>query len=527
MTMPESLRRMFDLCAAGETPMVEELLRQDADLAKSSWGYFSPLHVAVREGHLDTVTLLLRYGADAADKPVLSWQDSLPQMAQDRGYVAIAELLREHLQHTYQVQPIGDVTAGLIRAYDRDELLAWFEQHPETIHAGDERGNTPLHWAVLTRQTELIDLLLARGADIQAQRADGSQAVHLAMEGDYFYRGNRDLPTNTIRDQRFLLGYLIGKGTPFDIFIASAVGDAIRVKEQLAQNPQLANARDTSGRSALYYAAKHGHIEVVRSLLTGGADPNLPERDASGGAALYAAVRGDHAECVKLLLAHGANPSAEIEASGNAVYAAMQKGAQELLELLYEHGGTVTMSGACALGRIDLVGEMLALNPAAANDGDYGPLSQAVSCGYANIVKLLLRHHVELNGPWYASNHMVYACNNEMVELLLRHDADPNVRNWLGISYLHLTAKKGDTELADLLLRYGADLDAVDEEYNTTPLGWAAKYGQAEMAAYLLRKGAAIEPADVPEWASPLAWARRRGHQAIADLLLSHRRGAV
>ncbi|WP_308636795.1 ankyrin repeat domain-containing protein [Paenibacillus silvisoli] len=530
MTTESSIRRLIDLSAAGETALTEELLRNEPDLARGGWGYFSPLHFAVREGHRETVELLLRYGADAAEKPILSWQDSLLQKARDRGYVDIEALLRTHLERTLQVKPIGDTTAELVRAGKGAELLAWLDEHPEAVQAGDERGNTPLHWAVMTRRMELIDLLLAKGADPLAKRSDGCQPVHLALDGDYFYRPGRDLPAEAMRDNRFLLGYLIGKGVPYDIFIAAAAGDAAKMRELLALEPQLANARDTAGRSALYYAAKQGYAEAVRVLLDAGGEPNLAERDASGGAALYAAVRGGHAECVKLLLAHGADPNAEIEASGNAVYAAMQEGAQELLELLYAHGGTVTMAGACALGRVDLVGELLAVNPAAANDGDYGPLAQAASCGYTSIVKLLLRHGAELNGPWYASNYLVYAfryADNEMVELLLRHGSDPNVSNWLGISYLHLAAKEGDIGLAELLLNYGADLNAVDEEYGTTPLGWAAKYGQAEMAEYLLRKGAAIEPADVPEWARPLAWAGRRGHHAVAELLRSRAKGAV
>ncbi|RAP74117.1 ankyrin repeat domain-containing protein [Paenibacillus montanisoli] len=530
MTKEASIRRLIDLSAAGETALIEDLLRNEPDLAQGGWGYFSPLHFAVREGRRDAVELLLAHGADAAEKPVLSWQDSLLQKARDRGYADIEALLGAHLERTLQVKPIGDTAAELIRAGKRGELLAWLEAHPEAVRAGDERGNTPLHWAVMTRWIELIDLLLAKGADPLATRSDGCQPVHLALEGDYFYRPGRDLPSEAVRDNRFLLGYLIGKGVPYDLFIAAAVGDAAKVKELLAADPQLVSARDTSGRSALYYAAKQGYAEVVRSLLDSGADPNQAERDAAGGAALYAAVRGRHTDCVKLLLAHGADPNAEIDASGNSVYAAMQQGAQELLELLYAHGGTVTMAGACALGRIDLVGELLAVNPAAANDGDYGPLAQAASCGYTSIVKLLLRHGAELNGPWYASNYMVYACryaDKEMVELLLRQGADPNVRNWIGISYLHLAAQAGDIELAELLLRFGADLHAVDEEYATTPLGWAAKYGQTGMIEYLLRKGAAIEPADVPDWARPLAWARRRGHHAAEDLLAARTKGAV
>lgn len=529
--MPETIGLLFEGCMAGDTAAVTELLDKDASLAAASWGYFTPLHFAVRGGHDELVELLLRYGADASEQPCLSWQDSLLQKAQDRGHDSVVKLLREHLQRTLKVEPIGEKLAALIRDRKLRELLELLEQHPEAIHASDERGNTPLHWAVMTRQLELIDRLLIMGADPLAKRGDGSQPAQLALEGDYFYRANRNLPQDASRDTSFLLGYLIGRGgVPCDLFLAAATGDAMRVDELLKQNEALANSRDASGRSALYYAAKRGYAEVVKRLLAAGADPNAAERDAARGAALYAAVRGKHTACVKLLLAHGADPNAEVEASGNAVYAALQEGNQELIELVYAYGGNVTLTGACALGRIDLVGELLAANPSSIDGGDYGPLAQAASCGFTAIVKLLLRHQAPLSEPWYASNYMHYACSYadaDMVKLLLEGGADPNHTNWLGVSYLHLIALQGKLELAELMIVHGADLGAVDKEHETTPLGWAAKYGKSDMVSYLLQQGAEAEPAGVPQWATPLAWAQRRGHQAIAEQLLAHRSAAV
>ncbi|WP_164545418.1 ankyrin repeat domain-containing protein [Paenibacillus albus] len=529
--MPVAFGQLVEGIIAGDAAAVRELLAQDATLAAVSWGYFTPLHFAVREGHRELVELLLSNGADASEQPYLSWQDSLLQKAQDRGYDEVEKLLREHLQSTLKAEPIGEKLAALIRERKMKELLRLLEQQPEAIHASDERGNTPLHWAVMTRQLELIGQLLTMGADPLAKRGDGSQPAQLALEGDYFYRANRNLPPDAGRDASFLLGYLVGKGdVPYDICLAAATGDAMRVDELLKQNSLLANEQDTSGRSPLYYAAKRGYLEVVKRLLAAGAIPNASERDAPQGAALYAAVRGGYTACAKLLLEHGADPNAEIEASGNAVYAALQEGRQELIELVYSYGGNVTLTGACALGRIDLVGELLAANHSSVDGGDYGPLAQAASCGYTAIVRLLLRHNAPLNDPWYASNYMHYACSfadADMVKLLLEGGADPNHTNWLGVSYLHLVALQGKLDLAELMIAYGASLEAVDEENRTTPLGWAAKYGKLEMVTFLLQQGAEIEPVGVPQWATPLAWAQRRGNEAIAKLLLAHRSAAV
>ena len=61
-----------------------------------------------------------------------------------------------------------------------------------------------------------------------------------------------------------------------------------------------------------------------------------------------------------------------------------------------------------------------------------------------------------------------------------------------------------------------------DDDFCSTPLGWAAKYGKKEMAELLLTRGARTSLADDPPWATPLAWATRRGHGEIAELLKRH-----
>ena len=43
---------------------------------------------------------------------------------------------------------------------------------------------------------------------------------------------------------------------------------------------------------------------------------------------------------------------------------------------------------------------------------------------------------------------------------------------------------------ARLLLDHGADINTIDEEYRSTPLGCAARRGQKEMVELLLERGA-------------------------------------
>jgi uncharacterized protein len=90
--------------------------------------------------------------------------------------------------------------------------------------------------------------------------------------------------------------------------------------------------------------------------------------------------------------------------------------------------------------------------------------------------------------------------------------------NWHHVTLLHDMAQDGDIAKARLLLDHGAGIDAIDEEYRSTPLGLAVLWGQREMAALLLERGADPSKSGA-SWSTPLAWAHKKGHTEIeADL---------
>jgi ankyrin repeat protein len=101
---------------------------------------------------------------------------------------------------------------------------------------------------------------------------------------------------------------------------------------------------------------------------------------------------------------------------------------------------------------------------------------------------------------------------------------NPNHMNWQHVTLLHDMTRRGNIPKARLLLDHGADINAADEEYRSTPLGLAARWGHAKMVAFLLERGADTNKAAAP-WATPLAWARKKGFRIIASDL--ERAGAI
>ena len=531
MTQPDALKRnepliwspgtgaeaweMFRATIAGELTTIQRLLNKDPSLARCMFAYRTPLYFAVRENQLPVAAFLLEHGADPMKGSI---HDSLLDIARDRGYGPMQKLLEDTLASAYGVSAEGTAIATAIRERDLVTVRSLLDASPDLLHAADERTNKPIHWAVMTRQIDLIDNLLARGADINAKRSDGARPIQLT-NGDYHYRGWRDVPKDAADTPEAVLAHLRARGAYCDICTAANIGDLNRVKELVDQDPSLANRVSdyvtyyACSGAPLRNAASEGHIEIVKLLLQYGANPNLPEEGiAPLGGALYSAVAGGHFEVAELLLEHGANPNAAVESSADCLSRAIDRGDQKTIDLLASYGATRSVEIMAYYGDVRTAAAVFAANPALADDPE--ALSNAASEGQDAFVRLMLLHQ-----PNLAKRVAVGAKTRELTEYLFQHGMNPSQPDWLGITPLHRFAQWGDVEKATIFIDHGADLNARDEELCSTPLGYAAKSGQTAMVELLLTRGAKPNLPDDPPWATPLAWASRRGHVEVAEIL--------
>ena len=74
----------------------------------------------------------------------------------------MSELLEASLACTQGASPKGEAVAAAIRDRDLEKVRGVLDASPELLNAGDGRSNQPIHWAVMTRQLDMIDELLAR-----------------------------------------------------------------------------------------------------------------------------------------------------------------------------------------------------------------------------------------------------------------------------------------------------------------------------------------------------------------------------
>ena len=138
----------------------------------------SPLWCAARAGQLDAVKLLVELGADVhARDPNY---DATPlASANYKGQ-------RDVVEYLLQFAPICDA----VRYGGLDRVRTLLRENPECVNVRDDDGRTPLHYPYRDTQhgEEIIELLIAHGADINAKDNEGRTPADQMLQN-----GRRDL----------------------------------------------------------------------------------------------------------------------------------------------------------------------------------------------------------------------------------------------------------------------------------------------------------------------------------------------
>jgi ankyrin repeat protein len=173
---------------------------------------------------------------------------------------------------------------------------------------------------------------------------------------------------------------------------------------------------------------------------------------------------------------------------------------------------TVDSQGYTALQRAAIAGNLQLVtllvqygaNMTALSMNQFGdlPIHLAVAYGHENIVQWMLDNGVPVDirnrlgaTPLHSA---VYNNRMEIARYLLDSGAAVNDRviNEDNRTALHEAAAVGSTDMVQLLLDRGADINAITSDENQTPLHWAEKVGQQRTAQLLLERGADITAQD-------------------------------
>jgi ankyrin repeat protein len=214
-------------------------------------------------------------------------------------------------------------------AAEYPDIYANFRGRVESEYAPD--GWTPLMSAAQNGHKDVVELLIAKGADANAKDKDGWTPLMSAAQN-----GHKDVVELLIAQGADVNAKDKDGWTP--LLLAADTGHTNVVELLIAQGADV-NAKHKDGWTPLLLAADTGHTNVVELLIAKGADVNAKHKD--GWTPLHLAAQNGHKDVVELLIAKGADVNAKHNDGWTPLHLAAQNGHKDVVELLIAKGADV------------------------------------------------------------------------------------------------------------------------------------------------------------------------------------------
>jgi uncharacterized protein len=292
------------------------------------------------------------------------------------------------------------------------------------------------------------------------------------------------------------------------MLVASKDGDLKTVQSLAKECPELIYAQ-YNYTPPIHLAVREGHLDLVKYLLNNGAhDPGYRTYPFHDGLITIAVERG-HTDIALLLEQYASQPTLHKYKGDNG-------------EIIYNRtADELEFQKMVNNGDVFLAEELLKTNPQMASDETYfwgeGLLLMPVKSGNKKMIDLLMRYGAKVPSILKWAQFYYFERYDNAI-MMMERGMDPNTMSWHHVTLLHDMAQKGNIPKAQLLIKHGAALNPVEEEYQSTPLGMAARWGQTEMVEFLLKQGADPTKSGAP-WSTPLAWAEKKGYLTIENML--------
>jgi ankyrin repeat protein len=483
----------------GATHLLEVEIEGNLNFNAETEGSFrTPIGVAVSRGNERDVEVLLRKGGDPMSKATRD--TTALELATKKGYT---DIVRTLLEHGAKPEPNSKLEGRLLQSAikgGRIDILKALLDHGINVNARwepapiwRERGwvETALQVACATGRTDIVELLISRGAEINCEPDGYGSPLHAAS-----CNGHLDVV-------QLLLDHHANCNAGGDCFstplhVASFTGDVRLVRLLIERGEEIdINAKNFHLGTPLCIASEAGDKNIVELLLSSGADANV--LDGPFGTPLQAASYKGFVDIVELLLKHSADVNVVGGDYDTALRAASFRGHEKVVEMLLRNKADVNLRcsppWSVMAGRDGLppIGKWLRSRLWRLDD-------QSESSRYQEAFATALEEASSTG-------------RDKAVEVLLRWAADTNARsNW------HNTAQsvvlEGSENQPDLLSSYDADSRAI-------MLYEAALRGRHDAIERMLRQD--IELNIQPEsYEMALHVAIDQGHEKVIQLLLDH-----
>lgn len=496
ITDPLRFRKLFlAVCEGDKETLVRENTSFDDLFSRNQW-LISLVHWSkhysqsvrdlfyeiIREACITDSILDLK--REIEDKTILHWAIHFHQSIQ-----TIKQLVEQFIEAGLNLDDFrSPILFDAIYA-KKKEIIVLLLEHVKNIDAFDSLGKTALLEAINSEDVDIVKALVEHNANVnlvpnkledfmyvsgvldedpplcRAIKLGNLPIVQCLVEAKAdIWKMNRDnlnaIDLVILYEHHEISAYL---NNYFPFF-----AEEIRIRAEHQKNCQ-----------KFVMACKTQNVEEAIQLIDDGLDPDsliYPNlRFLIHSAAKYGKV-----EIIKYLLERGADVNARTGSGATALLLAMEQRHLPVIELLLQYKADCSI---CLIMSTNY-------HTKHALGIDETPLHYAVGINRIDILKLLLINKT-----------------------------NPNQNTYIGTP-LHYAARLGLIDHAALLLRHGAEIDAL-KNFTSTPLDLAISHDQVEMLKFLLSKGANPKRVNI-NGITPLDLAMQIGNENITNILLQH-----
>ncbi|HEY7391392.1 MAG TPA: ankyrin repeat domain-containing protein [Bryobacteraceae bacterium] len=478
-----SLSPVADAAQTGAIGTVRTLIHQKADVNAAQSDGATALQWAAYRNNVEMVSVLLAAGANVN----LANHDGVTPLwlAAQNGNAPLIEKLLNAGADPNEHHPNGETPLMMASRAGSVDAIKVLLDHKADVNAKENlRGTTALMWAAEQDHPEAMKLLIERGADIAAETNPDTRNSRLNIAPTVKQRAASAQGAGGLRAQaRFRRAAAGAKG-----------GDAAFDLEAFFRGPQI---KDGGGLTPLVYAAREGCLDCAKVLVEAGA--NVNQRTHYGWTALLTATQNRHYLLAKYLLDHGADPNLANNGGWTPLYLATDNRNIEggdypvrapdmdhldYIKLLIDKGANVN-ARICGVQSTptDCKGDTTETRTNFTMQWLYEdgatPFLRAAQSGDVTLMKLLLAHGAD---PKIATAHNDTALavasgigwvegvtfewspaeSLEAVKMCLDLGIDVNAQDDQGRTALHGAAHKGRTDVIQVLVDHGANLEAHD-----------------------------------------------------------------
>ncbi|KAK3271334.1 hypothetical protein CYMTET_20309 [Cymbomonas tetramitiformis] len=494
------------------------LLQKGANvLIRNEWGK-TPLHFACETGNLEITLLLIenKSNLEAVALSVPKWvnEDKTTNFLQV-GVDVDEEEVSDDLNRR------GNIIPPVLQMWDGN------------------KGARPLHMAVSSGRLECVELLLTAGADVNTGDDVGNSPCMLAAKN--LNLNMLQLLLSTKQNLNLMLSNTSFQ-TALDIAVQSAErddGKFVKILLEKGADPNLPNLKERPTLVTILKAVTLKKFEEAKLLVEYGA--NLQVVNNEGKSLLQIAMELDHKEMVELLVDAEKISINHQDLKGNTpLLAGCCKNSIDSVRSLLHNckdkefdvnlpnlDGNAALHEALLRGYTDLV--MLLLSDNRTDTDRHGKrgstaLCIAVARGYMECVLELLKVGAAIDAVGVVNQTALTVaadCKHlDILEVLLQHNASPNLQDEDGCTCIMRGVNAGFLEGVSAILKTCKDVDLeLMDNSDKTALACALLQPNPEFVTLLLQNGAAVDIQDF-EGATPLMVAARGGGmESVSELL--------